>query len=495
MKLLLLLIMYAFTISENVEVHHESELDLPKSHLPYTKKGLKNKNCWGYEKNCKEKFKFGKSYKGCVNNKAKEQFWKYNDFGYVQKVINELKIICDGRNVSNSYLKCSSNLRFCDAKNIYIDFKKLGEESVRNRYREDLFDFGMIGASCNLDESLLKLQNGHKSPLQSWYAELQNFTQLNEVNCDVTINNDVIMMKLDYGGNMYHHFCDFFNLYASQHVHGRQFNTNVTIIMWDTLDSYYFDPFNTTWQVFTNTKVIPLMSFAGKRVCLRGGVMFPLLARMRSGLYYNSFVGYGCSGSNLFKAFSEHVIHRMKVPLYNSIALKSQNKLKVTLLQRSGGDHVYRKINNLIEIEKVLREFTDLEVEVVEFDWRKVDFQKQLEITHNSDIFIGMHGAGLTHFLFLPDWAVAFELYNCGDVNCYKDLARQRGVTYITWTDIPDAPSPVSSHQGKHPRYGKNPKFWNYSFDLHHFKSLVQLAREKVLNNLREKSHKLKDEL
>ena len=54
----------------------------------------------------------------------------------------------------------------------------------------------------------------------------------------------------------------------------------------------------------------------------------------------------------------------MKVPLYNSIALKSQNKLKVTLLQRSGGDHVYRKINNLIEIEKVLREFTDLEVEV-----------------------------------------------------------------------------------------------------------------------------------
>ena len=32
------------------------------------------------------------------------------------------------------------------------------------------------------------------------------------------------------------------------------------------------------------------------------------------------------------------------------------------------------------------------------------------QITHNSDIFIGMHGAGLTHALFLPDWAVLFEL-------------------------------------------------------------------------------------
>ena len=47
---------------------------------------------------------------------------------------------------------------------------------------------------------------------------------------------------------------------------------------------------------------------------------------------------------------------------------------------------------------------------VVEYDWRELPFEEQLEITHNSDVFIGMHGAGLTHFLFLPDWAVAFEL-------------------------------------------------------------------------------------
>lgn len=42
---------------------------------------------------------------------------------------------------------------------------------------------------------------------------------------------------------------------------------------------------------------------------------------------------------------------------------------------------------------------------------RDVPFLVQLRITHNSDIFIGMHGAGLTHLLFLPDWAVIFELW------------------------------------------------------------------------------------
>ncbi len=42
---------------------------------------------------------------------------------------------------------------------------------------------------------------------------------------------------------------------------------------------------------------------------------------------------------------------------------------------------------------------------------REMPFLEQIRITHNSDIFIGMHGAGLTHLLFLPDWAVIFELY------------------------------------------------------------------------------------
>jgi len=49
-------------------------------------------------------------------------------------------------------------------------------------------------------------------------------------------------------------------------------------------------------------------------------------------------------------------------------------------------------------------------VKVVEYSWKNMSFEEQLSITRNSDIFIGMHGAGLAHFLFLPDWALAFEL-------------------------------------------------------------------------------------
>ena len=37
-------------------------------------------------------------------------------------------------------------------------------------------------------------------------------------------------------------------------------------------------------------------------------------------------------------------------------------------------------------------------------------FEEQLTITHNTDIMIGMHGSGLGHFMFLPEWAITFEL-------------------------------------------------------------------------------------
>lgn len=89
-----------------------------------------------------------------------------------------------------------------------------------------------------------------------------------------------------------------------------------------------------------------------------------------------------------------------------------------------------------------------------------------------------MHGSGLTHVLFLPDWAVLFELYNCGDEDCYKDLSRLRGVNYLTWTketDVkPDKP-------GVHPSSGQpHEKFANYRFDVNEFVRICQKAIELV---------------
>lgn len=39
---------------------------------------------------------------------------------------------------------------------------------------------------------------------------------------------------------MYHHFCDFVNLYITQHINN-SFSTDVNIVMWDTVSLQCFN--------------------------------------------------------------------------------------------------------------------------------------------------------------------------------------------------------------------------------------------------------------
>lgn len=91
-----------------------------------------------------------------------------------------------------------------------------------------------------------------------------------------------------------------------------------------------------------------------------------------------------------------------------------------------------------------------------------------------------MHGAGLTHLLFLPEWATLFELYNCEDPNCYMDLARVRGINYITWENEEKLTkdNSIKDHKGE-----THSKFTNYSFDTDEFIRLVEKAATNVKNN------------
>lgn len=88
--------------------------------------------------------------------------------------------------------------------------------------------------------------------------------------------------------NMYHHFCDFFNLYASQHVnfsHNRAFEADINLLLWESYP--YASPFGETFKAFTENPLMDLNTFKGKVVCFKNLVL-PLLPRMIFGLFYNT---------------------------------------------------------------------------------------------------------------------------------------------------------------------------------------------------------------
>ena len=72
------------------------------------------------------------------------------------------------------------------------------------RFREDIFVEGEVGGYCKLDKELLRQHGAHKSALQSWYAELEEYTGL-DFNpfttgyCDEIVTTPTVFIKLDAG--------------------------------------------------------------------------------------------------------------------------------------------------------------------------------------------------------------------------------------------------------------------------------------------------------
>ncbi|KAJ9592753.1 hypothetical protein L9F63_015591 [Diploptera punctata] len=410
-----------------------SEINLPLEHIPYYfntypdvaekcklneacpyKDQLDTKACWGYEEGCKSQDSYSipscpGDHKGWVKTKQDQlkTFYSQGDFGYVRDQLREMMVMCEPTLLTDSSLECSQHLRFCRGRNLMINFTDLSSRKDHLRYKMDVLKEGQIGGFCQLHKTRLEEQCDQISPLQSWGPEMRYFTALPrrpivEQDCDIVIEKPTFIMKIDATVNMYHHFCDFFNLYASLHVnssHHSTFSTDVHILIWETYT--YYSSFGAVWEAFTTHPIWDLKTFRGETVCFKN-VVFPLLPRMIFGLYYNTPIIWGCEKSGLFHAFSKHILHRLQIPLHE----RTNSKIYITLLSR---DTTYRRILNEKELIQGLKKNSNYVVKRVVYN-KDIDFKKQLEITRNSDIFIGIHGAGLTHLMFLPDWAVVFEL-------------------------------------------------------------------------------------
>jgi len=488
------------------DVFGDVDLDLPPNHRdmlfslqPHlAPPGWKNiGQCWGFEENCK---RFGSSNLSCPGDfngwadsisKAEELFFKQADFGYIREQREEIRDIC--RNSFNSStqrrptssLRCTSKLKFCEAENVMIDFRGI-KDRVRTqnlRYKMDVLSEGDIQIDCDIDEKRFISEQEYMSPLQSWAPELRNIRKsekaLTEDNaeCDVYMSEPVYIMKLDAAVNMYHHFCDFFNLYMSIFIKSRKsgvsmFDTNNQVLIWESIK--YQSNFRSTWEAFTANQLMTLENVAGQRVCFRN-VVFPLLPRMLFGLFYNSPIIAGCQDSALFHAFKEFITHRLRVPSRPV----SPTKLRVTLLSRRTK---YRRVLNEYQLIQALNSTRRYTVDLATFD-HMTPFKQQLEVVRNTDILIGMHGAGLTHLLFLPVWSAVFELHHCDDPACYSDLARLRGLKYATWEND-DKMSAVDLEEGAY-KGPAHQKFRNYRFDVDEFVRLVHTLGNSVLDDKR----------
>lgn len=140
--------------------------------------------------------------------------------------------------------------------------------------------------------------------------------------------------------------------------------------------------------------------------------------------------------------FREYVLNSYNFPHSKQLNCKSLN---VTIIyrrdfishpERTNG-LVHRKFHNNSELFSTVSEiFEGHTITGMFLEYHSM--KEQLKFITNTDILIGMHGAGLSHILFLPQHAGCFEMFpNYVQYNDrYKSLAKWRGIKYTRWKNI-----------------------------------------------------------
>lgn len=108
---------------------------------------------------------------------------------------------------------------------------------------------------------------------------------------------------------------------------------------------------------------------------------------------------------------------------------------------RNPSGSVARKISNEEKLVTDLgKGFPDFHISGYQFD--VLSMHKQLSLIADTDILIGMHGAGLSHIMFLPKTSGIIELEPSYPANTgihFRNMAQWRGLPHILWRNLDPA--------------------------------------------------------
>jgi capsular polysaccharide biosynthesis protein len=104
---------------------------------------------------------------------------------------------------------------------------------------------------------------------------------------------------------------------------------------------------------------------------------------------------------------------------------------------RNPSGYTARRIANEEEVWRSVKEAdTDAVVNGVQLD--RLSMIEQLELVSDTDILIGMHGAGLSHIIYLPQTSGVIELYpNYMSVSNahFRAMSKWRRLRHMVWSN------------------------------------------------------------
>jgi hypothetical protein len=451
------------------------------------------------------------------------------------------------RHANTSWLECFEDFRWCRGQNIHIRSNHGGARAAPN---EPFYKLPTMSGDCWWDQRAYEALADSQAPgaygphmkdtsknqrtLATYGTELAAWDSgvvgepFHAQACAAVLDKG-FALKYHMLNNLKEHMDDFMAMHVSELVAGWEAEEYSLLKFFAFSDgsgspAFTVDHFKVMERVFTSRPLVKLSDYFQQTVCVD-----ELFMQVNSRL---PFLGVGnsacvhCTGNQMYTDLKERVYTRLveqKQPQtlqqraeaaetdgmqQHAASLSEQCKgkalchmrLRVTVLSRQRAWRSDRQIINFEEVVEYLRAFVHvqgdqvwtLDVREAHFDSSVVSFEEQMAVMRETDVLLGMHGAGLAHIYFMPRRGALLEIYNCGD-RAYSHLARKLGLGYLTWPNTELAMSLLTS--GRVPsrhltqdraypnqRSMKNVKFYNYRVNLSVLHELVEEAAAHVIS-------------
>ncbi|CAI5721209.1 unnamed protein product [Hyaloperonospora brassicae] len=198
----------------------------------------------------------------------------------------------------------------------------------------------------------------------------------------------------------------------------------LTALEWDTaktrvihLDAGYPSPYDALQRVMLgpNYEIIDGATLIGKRVHFRGDV---LLSAFESSGPLMEHLGKAepCYDSELLKTFRAQSLLKMNITpeVERGLGVSRIRPMYVTVITRR--PYLGRKLQRIWVNEdevmaKMRKDYKDLNVEFRSIDYVNITLHEQMKLTIESDMVVGMHGAGLVNVIWTRPMTTVVEIF------------------------------------------------------------------------------------
>lgn len=205
-------------------------------------------------------------------------------------------------------------------------------------------------------------------------------------------------------------------------------NTQI-IILDDAVDGPYFD----LWRLFAKKPIIRLSEgLSGSNI---GNIIIPLPGGANP-VWQNDWEPNVCEHSDILRAFARRVLTHLDIRDSTEPAT-GDPKIIVTFIDRRG-------TRKLVDIERhmVALENRYQHAEIRRVDLAGMPFQQQVQLVRDSDVLAGVHGAGLTHGLWMKERSAMVEILPEGFLHKgFRNLAGALGHDYFSAHGVQPEPN------------------------------------------------------